>query len=447
MVQAKKYQKRGHDDDDEDDHDDDDDYDDDDQDDYDDDDHDDHDDYDDEHDDYDDHDDDKKDHETPTHSAPPTASPTNNDDISVLPNDGVIETPQNEAWLESVELEKVPDLPIRKVGSGICADAKCDGTDNDRCFESCGNKATKEDIYGCKKKDQWALTFDDGPSQYTEKLLDILKEENVKATFCVMGHHAKKYTEFLKRAYKEGHQIASHTYSHPHLMSLTNEEIIYEMRATEEVIYDAIGIRPTYMRPPFGEADARVKALLKAMDYKVLMWNVDPRDYDVYMKPDAGQIIRHTFDKALNGNDTGLNPHKDPGFISLQHDLYKESIAEVSDFIKKLKSKNYNILTAAECLEDPRPHDDDNELFSSSKKNDTSIKMTATTTNNNDNKDKDNKKEDNGNKNNNEPKPNPPTSGKSSNTKGSNHHTSASSTLSVSLIALFSMALLPLFLS
>lgn len=230
-----------------------------------------------------------------------------------------IKVPQNPEWLAQVDLSQVPKIPIRPVGSGVCKDAVCDGSDNDRCFESCGNKPTPSDIYGCPHDHQWALTFDDGPSNYTSQLLDILDKYGIKATFCMMGAHVEKYPEIVKRAYESGHQIASHTYSHPHLMSLTNEQIINEVRATEEAIMNVIGIKPRYLRPPFGEADDRVKALLKAMGYKVLLWNVDPTDYDVYMLPDAPKKIQGAFRMAAAGKDTGLNAHEDAGFISLQH--------------------------------------------------------------------------------------------------------------------------------
>lgn len=227
-------------------------------------------------------------------------------------------TPRNDEWLREVDFSKITGK-IRPVGSGICEDAKCDGTDNEKCFESCGNMATDDDIYGCPKKNTWSLSFDDGPSNYTVDLLDILDEADVKVTFCVMGSHAKQYPEIIKRAYKAGHQIASHTYSHPHLMSLTNEEIVYEVLATEEAIKDAIGVKPRYIRPPYGEADGRVKAILKQLGYTTLMWNVDPTDYNVHMLEDGGKRIQKAFVDIANGKPSNLNAHNDAGFISLQH--------------------------------------------------------------------------------------------------------------------------------
>ncbi|RCI04983.1 chitin deacetylase, partial [Rhizopus stolonifer] len=258
-------------------------------------------------------------------------------------------TPHNEEWLKEFDLTDIVGN-VRPVGSGICKAPKCDGTDNDECFESCGNKATPDDIYGCPERDNWALTFDDGPSNFTTDLLDILDEADIKATFCIMGAHAKQYPEIVKRAYESGHQIASHTYSHAHLMSLTNEEIIYELRATEEVIKEIIGIRPRYIRPPYGEADARVKQIFKKLGYKALMWNVDPTDYNVHMLPDGAQQIQQMFDKIASGTPSNLNAHSDPGFISLQHDLYNTSIQQVPKIIESLKDKGFSFSTAAQCL-------------------------------------------------------------------------------------------------
>ncbi|KAI8994829.1 hypothetical protein BDB01DRAFT_690787, partial [Pilobolus umbonatus] len=206
------------------------------------------------------------------------------------------------------------------------------------------------DIYGCPNKKDWALTFDDGPSQLTNELLDILDDMKVKVTFCLMGSQVEKYPEIVKRAFKAGHQITSHTYSHPHLMSLTNEEIIFEVRAAEEAIYNATGVRPRYIRPPYGEADERVKTLMDRMGYKVLMWNVDPTDYNVHMKEDGAALIQDVFEKTINDPESVHSYNGDQGFISLQHDLYGPSINQVPFIIDSLKRKGYSLVTVAECL-------------------------------------------------------------------------------------------------
>ncbi|CEI85959.1 hypothetical protein RMCBS344292_00408 [Rhizopus microsporus] len=299
---------------------------------------------------FDDDDDDDDDH----HHKKPKNDDDNDNDSKKNP-DSETTTPKKKSWLEDIDFDAI-EGEVRPVGSGICKDAKCDGTDNDQCFETCGNLATHEDIYGCKYDKTWALTFDDGPSEFTQELLDILDKLDVKATFCVMGSHVKKFPEIIKRAYESGHQIASHTYSHPHLMSLSNEDIVYEVRATEEAIEDVIGVKPKYIRPPYGEADKRVKGLLKQMGYKVLMWNVDPTDYDVYNLKDGAKRIQDTFEKVLKNNNSSLNVHADDGFISLQHDLYRVSIHQVPQIYRALRKHDYSLTTAAECIGDDEPH-------------------------------------------------------------------------------------------
>ncbi|KAI8378862.1 hypothetical protein EDC96DRAFT_423561, partial [Choanephora cucurbitarum] len=267
----------------------------------------------------------------------------------------VNKAPQNQDWLNEIDLSDVVGK-VRPVGSGICKEPKCDGTDNDLCFESCGNVARPEDVYGCPNAKTWALSFDDGPSNVTVDLLNFLDEADVKVTFCVMGSQALQHPDILKRAYESGHQIASHTWSHPHLMSLTNEEIVYEIRSTEEAIEKAIGVRPRYIRPPYGEADDRVKSIFKKLGYKTLMWNVDPTDYNVYMMPDGGDKIQKAFDNIISGVPSLLNAHNDPGYISLQHDLYNTSMQQVPKIIQALKDSGYTLTTAAQCVGDLEPH-------------------------------------------------------------------------------------------
>ncbi|KAF7727428.1 chitin deacetylase [Apophysomyces ossiformis] len=234
----------------------------------------------------------------------------------------IIHVPYDTEWLQEIDFSGIPNLPIRPVGSGICPEASCEDyleDKEDKCFETCGSRPHPSYIYGCPMETQWALTFDDGPSNLTSWLLDMLSEYDVKATFCLQGSHVKKYPDIVKRIVREGHQIVSHTYSHPHLMSLSNENILFEIKATEEAIWEAAGVRPIYVRPPFGEADERVRTILELLGYKILMWNVDPVDYKVFEEPDAGKKILASFINASRGIDTDLNLHNDRGFISLQH--------------------------------------------------------------------------------------------------------------------------------
>jgi len=172
----------------------------------------------------------------------------------------------------------------------------------------------------------------------------------------MMGAHVAQYPNTVARVWKEGHTIITHTWSHPHLMSLSDDQIIAEIRQTENAIANITGgFRPKYIRPPYGEADDRVKAIFTAHNLRPVLWNMDTTDYETMQTGSPITQITDTFKKALTTN-TGLNPFKDPGFISLQHDLFLQSIQQEPDIINLLKSNNFRFMTVDECVGDPWPY-------------------------------------------------------------------------------------------
>ncbi|KAK9708965.1 chitin deacetylase [Basidiobolus ranarum] len=277
--------------------------------------------------------------------------------------------PINPEWTKQYDLTKVPDISTKKVGSGTCPNARCDGNDCETCWESCGNCARPADLYGCQAH-KWALSFDDGPSEHTSELLDILAAAKVKATFLMVGSQVVQFPDMVKRAHQEGHLIAQHTWSHPHLMSISNEQIIAEVRATEEAILNVTGVRPAYIRSPYGEADDRVKGVLTAMGYHHLLWNMDTLDWDIVDKHENPEKILDSFQTALD-KGTEMNAHNDPGFISLQHDLYVETVKQVPSIEKLLAAHGFHFVLANECIGAP--------MYKSDITNSTTTPDTATT--------------------------------------------------------------------
>src|SRR5436309_10221795 len=103
-----------------------------------------------------------------------------------------------------------------------------------------------------------AMTFDDGPSAtLTPKLLDLLAARHLKATFFVVGQNAADHPDILKRAVREGHEIANHSWSHPNLGKMSDDAVRRELQKTDDAITAAIGTRQTLMRPPYGSITAR----------------------------------------------------------------------------------------------------------------------------------------------------------------------------------------------
>lgn len=97
--------------------------------------------------------------------------------------------------------------------------------------------------------------LDDGPSLQTPQLLDYLEEQDLQATFFVVGSRVVSFPHILQQEYMSGHQIAVHTWSHPSLTTLTNDEIIAELGWSRQAIQDVLGVAPSAMRPPYGDIE------------------------------------------------------------------------------------------------------------------------------------------------------------------------------------------------
>ncbi|MGN1387713.1 MAG: polysaccharide deacetylase family protein [Bacillus sp. (in: firmicutes)] len=181
-----------------------------------------------------------------------------------------------------------------------------------------------------------ALTFDDGPKKgTTDVILDALKKYDAHATFFVLGSMAEKSPELLQRMVEEGQEIGSHTYNHPQLTKLPDEEIFAQLNETKEVIQQSTGKEPTVFRPPYGSIDDRVRACL-GDDMIVVNWNIDTEDWKYR---DTNRIVREVMNNAADGK------------IILMHDIYKTSAEAATIIIDKLSAQGYEIVTASDLLE------------------------------------------------------------------------------------------------
>lgn len=178
-----------------------------------------------------------------------------------------------------------------------------------------------------------AFTFDDGPhGKYTPRLLDILKAENIHATFFILGCNISNAPEAVTRAAQEGHQVASHTFNHKNLTKLSQEKQKQEIDDTADLIEKLTGSRPTGMRPPYGAKD---KTLLSRLDTPLILWSLDTRDWDVR---NADTIYKHVMETVKNGD------------IVLFHDIYETSVAAAERLIPALKKQGYTFVTVDELL-------------------------------------------------------------------------------------------------
>ena len=184
----------------------------------------------------------------------------------------------------------------------------------------------------------------------------MLKDNKVKATFFVIGKSLEdpEMVTILKRAFMEGHLIASHSYSHADLALLSPEGVKEEIQKTEEIIYQAIGVRVRYVRPPFGSYKAETNEVFSELDNKSILWNLDTNDWKHKENPE--KIVSITVDALRTGfsnSEISLEgPGATTGFISLQHDVHKSTVDVQDDLIKKIKNTKPDIkfLLVDECL-------------------------------------------------------------------------------------------------
>ncbi|KAI8832354.1 hypothetical protein BC829DRAFT_93434 [Chytridium lagenaria] len=210
-------------------------------------------------------------------------------------------------------------------------------------------RSLNTELYACKQN-AWSLTFDDGPSSFTQDLLDFLRLRDVKATFFVVGSSVVNQEggmEALRRAYQDGHQIGYHAWTHRPSSTLTNDELVSEIVWTAVAIYRAIGLVPRYYRPPYGDIDDRVRNLLLAMGLRPVLWNVDSNDSRL---PDNGDFVRNvanTFRQTIrDGRQHGTEwlpaDPSFPGFISLEHDIRLNQVEAAKTVIPMVQEANFN---------------------------------------------------------------------------------------------------------
>ena len=158
-------------------------------------------------------------------------------------------------WIAEVAQSgvKIPDIPPTVAGG--CAANPAVAANSSVCWWTCGGCTRSTDITTCPQQRQWGLTYDDGPAVYTPNLLSYLEQVKLLATLFVVGSRCISFPGLLQQEYITGHQIAVHTWSHPYLTTLTNEEIIAELGWTKKVIRDVLGVTPIIMRPPYGDIE------------------------------------------------------------------------------------------------------------------------------------------------------------------------------------------------
>ncbi|MFJ9636293.1 polysaccharide deacetylase family protein [Streptomyces sp. NPDC101178] len=188
----------------------------------------------------------------------------------------------------------------------------------------------------CRKAKCIALTFDAGPGKDTPRLLDILKEKKVHATFFLLGkHHVLEHPETVRRIQDEGHEVANHTWTHKILTDQEPDEIRAELKKTQVAIEKVTGKKPRLMRPPQGRTDDKVTEVSKELGLSQVLWSATAKDYSTN---DPALIEKRILDQAARDG------------IILLHDIYKGTVPAVPGIIDALQKDGYTFVTVPELM-------------------------------------------------------------------------------------------------
>ncbi|RKP05821.1 hypothetical protein THASP1DRAFT_31705 [Thamnocephalis sphaerospora] len=198
-----------------------------------------------------------------------------------------------------------------------------------------------------------ALTFDDGPGKSTSNIVDTLNRLGVKATFFVNGNafvdqRRSESIESLRKTYNSGHQIASHTFTHTDLAKLNADQVRGEMVRLDDLLHDLIGIRPMYMRPPYGSLTNEALDALNNQGYHVVIWNLDTFDWK---HPEDSEALYARYHQRLQNADP-----KSESIIGLEHDVHAGTNGAVVERIVELAhSRGFRFVRIDECLGNTPP--------------------------------------------------------------------------------------------
>ncbi len=178
-----------------------------------------------------------------------------------------------------------------------------------------------------------ALTFDDGPSRYTEEILETLRRNEVCATFFVLGNKVEDYQEILKKSVSYHNELGNHSYNHKWLSRLPINSLKEQIEKTQQVLQETLSYQPKYLRPTYGSVNDRIR---KNTELKIVLWTVDTKDWKI---TNVDRIIEKATTNIKDGD------------IILMHDIFERSSQALEEIIPILKEQGFQFVTISELEE------------------------------------------------------------------------------------------------
>ncbi len=206
------------------------------------------------------------------------------------------------------------------------------------------NKPGLEYWHGDNDQKKVALTFDDGPNDvYTRQILDILKQNDIRATFFMVGKNVERYPDVAKEVAESGEVIGNHSYTHRNLIFDINPFVRKQITRTQNVIFDHTGIIPYLFRPPFGGDDPFTLHQTKKLGYVMVKWSVSSKDWE---KPGVDKIVNNVVKNTRNGSIILMHD----GDELRQNIDRSQTVEALPIIISDLRKQGYEFVTVPELL-------------------------------------------------------------------------------------------------
>lgn len=246
--------------------------------------------------------------------------------------DGILQTGTVKIDGKSYELDtdgSLKDYTVKKKSSKKKSqDSSKDSSDSKTDSKSADSKSASTDTSDSVKS--VALTFDDGPSSFTDRLLDCLEANNAKATFFMVGTEIDSFPDEVKRMKELGCELGNHTYDHTDLTTLSAEDISSEIAKVDERLVNLTGEGASVVRPPYGSVNDTVKATVGT---PMILWSIDTLDWKTLN-------VESTVEEVMNNVQDGS--------IILMHDIYSTSVDAAEILIPQLIEDGYQLVTVQE---------------------------------------------------------------------------------------------------
>jgi peptidoglycan/xylan/chitin deacetylase (PgdA/CDA1 family) len=186
--------------------------------------------------------------------------------------------------------------------------------------------------HGPRGSGEVCLTFDDGPHpEYTPRLLDVLGELGVPATFFIIGQEAERYPDLVRRMAAEGHAVGNHSQTHPARGTIGPREAAQEVARCTRTVAEILGRPPRLYRPPHGKVTVRDLWRLWRGGMSVVLWNVDPRDYS---RRNATEVTDWFAGQTITAGD-----------VVLFHDTHPHAVEVLPKLVRDARAAGYSFTT------------------------------------------------------------------------------------------------------